>query len=184
MVLYYIFSKIGPEVQFILLFGFLELILELILRKKIMLFVLLASLAGCAAVPVMNVENAPVTSVSNRSLSSVQVRDAIFRAGTALGWQMKDINASTLQGTLHLRSHVAVVEIPYTSKEYSVVYKSSVNLTGSLFGSGLGLDSLDMLEIALVVEQRFGIKLRADSPNTESIFSSLQSLSDHINQSI
>ena len=35
-----------------------------------------------------------------------------------------------------------------------------------LFGAGLGLDSLDMLEIAMEVEQRYGVKLRSDDPDT------------------
>lgn len=61
---------------------------------------------------------------------------------------------------------------------------SEVDLAGPLFGSGLGLDSLDMLEIALVVEQRFGIKLKADDPQVDTIFGSLQSLSEHINQKL
>ncbi len=60
---------------------------------------------------------------------------------------------------------------------------TSIDLAGPLFGGGLGLDSLDMLEIALVIEQRFGVKLRADDPNVEIIFGSLQSLADYINQS-
>ena len=49
-----------------------------------------------------------------------------------------------------------------------------------LFEGGLGLDSLDLLEIALVIEQRFGVKLRADDPNNQAVFASLQSLADHI----
>ena len=50
----------------------------------------------------------------------------------------------------------------------------------SLYGEGLGLDSIDMLEIALVVSQRFGVKLRADDENNIQIFSSLRSLNRFI----
>ena len=50
----------------------------------------------------------------------------------------------------------------------------------SLYGEGLGLDSIDMLEIALVVSQRFGVKLRADDENNTHIFSSLRSLNRFI----
>ena len=50
----------------------------------------------------------------------------------------------------------------------------------ALFGGGLGLDSLDMLEISLVIQQRYGVKLKADDPHNEAIFSSLQSLAAHI----
>lgn len=49
-----------------------------------------------------------------------------------------------------------------------------------LFGAGLGLDSLDMLEIAMAVEQRYGVKLRSDDPNNEKVFASLRNLSQHI----
>ena len=49
-----------------------------------------------------------------------------------------------------------------------------------LFGDGLGLDSLDMLEISMAVEQRYGVKLRSDDPDNEEIFSSLRSLCSYI----
>jgi acyl carrier protein len=49
-----------------------------------------------------------------------------------------------------------------------------------LYGEGLGLDSIDMLEIALVVSQRFGVKLRADDQDNTEIFRSLRSLNAYI----
>ncbi len=51
-----------------------------------------------------------------------------------------------------------------------------------LYGDGLGLDSIDMLEISLVVSQRFGVKLRADDESNVRIFSSLRSLNEFIQQ--
>lgn len=51
-----------------------------------------------------------------------------------------------------------------------------------LYGEGLGLDSIDMLEIALVVSQEFGVKLRADDKNNMQIFSSLRSLNAYVQQ--
>jgi acyl carrier protein len=51
-----------------------------------------------------------------------------------------------------------------------------------LYGEGLGLDSIDMLEIALAVSQAFGVKLRADDKNNTQIFSSLRSLNAYIQQ--
>lgn len=51
-----------------------------------------------------------------------------------------------------------------------------------LFGEGLGLDSIDMLEIALAVSQTYGVKLRADDTNNNEIFRSLASLNEHIQQ--
>jgi acyl carrier protein len=51
-----------------------------------------------------------------------------------------------------------------------------------LFGEGLGLDSIDMLEIALAVSQTYGVKLRSDEKDNPRIFRSLASLNRHIQQ--
>ena len=51
-----------------------------------------------------------------------------------------------------------------------------------LFGAGLGLDSLDMLELSMAVEQKYGVKLRSDDPENAKIFASLRSLSGHVQQ--
>jgi acyl carrier protein len=49
-----------------------------------------------------------------------------------------------------------------------------------LYGDGLGLDSIDVLEVALVVSKRYGVQLRTDSTDNQHIFSSLRSLCDYI----
>jgi hypothetical protein len=76
----------------------------------------------------MNVDNAAVPAQSGKPMSQDQVRAAIVRAGSALGWQMKDEGPNKLVGTLMLRTHQAVVDIPYSATNYSIKYRSSVNL--------------------------------------------------------
>jgi acyl carrier protein len=49
-----------------------------------------------------------------------------------------------------------------------------------LYDEGLGLDSIDMLEVALAVSKAYGVKLQADDNNNVAIFSSLRSLNDYI----
>ena len=49
-----------------------------------------------------------------------------------------------------------------------------------LYGEGLGLDSIDILEVALVVSQRYGFQLRSDDEDNVRIFTSLASLSEHV----
>ncbi len=53
-----------------------------------------------------------------------------------------------------------------------------------LFGidtdNSLGLDSIDALEIALAIDQNFGVKLTADDENNKAIFANLRSLCDYI----
>lgn len=49
-----------------------------------------------------------------------------------------------------------------------------------LYGEGLGLDSIDMLEISLAIGKRYGVELRADDEANRSIFASLRSLARHV----
>ncbi|UCE90437.1 MAG: acyl carrier protein [Pseudomonadota bacterium] len=53
----------------------------------------------------------------------------------------------------------------------------------SLFGDGLGLDSIDALEIALAVSQQYGVQLRSDHPDIRQIFGSLRALACYIEDS-
>lgn len=50
-----------------------------------------------------------------------------------------------------------------------------------LFRDGLGLDSIDALELSLGIKQKYGIQLKADDENIEKIFSSLSTLTEFIN---
>ena len=49
-----------------------------------------------------------------------------------------------------------------------------------LFGDGLGLDSIDALEIALAISMKYGFQLRSDDSDNQLIFASLRALSGHI----
>ena len=51
-----------------------------------------------------------------------------------------------------------------------------------LYGDGLGLDSIDVLELALAVSKTYGVKLRSDDENNRGIFTSLRTLNQHIRQ--
>jgi hypothetical protein len=86
------------------------------------------AVVACQPMPIYNVSDAPVTTTSGKSLSATQVRSAIITAGTSLGWSVKDAGPGKLEGTLHLRDHTAVVDIPYSTSRYSITYKSSENL--------------------------------------------------------
>ena len=56
----------------------------------------------------------------------------------------------------------------------------SIDPEAPLYGEGLGLDSIDILEVALVVSQRYGFQLRSDDEENVRIFKSLASLADHV----
>lgn len=52
-----------------------------------------------------------------------------------------------------------------------------------LYGEGMGLDSIDILEVALVVSKHYGFELRSDDPENEKIFRSIGTLASHVRRS-
>ncbi|SMF21033.1 hypothetical protein [Desulfovibrio gilichinskyi] len=88
----------------------------------------IAFLSGCRTATIQNIEMAPILTDSSNTKTLDQVKNSIIRAGYSLNWKMSDIAPGHLVGTLNLRSHQAVVDITYTTKDYSINYKSSTNL--------------------------------------------------------
>lgn len=62
------------------------------------------------------------------------------------------------------------------------VQAQDIDAEDILFREGLGLDSIDALELALVISRKYGFRLRSDDPDNQKIFSSLRALSRHIEQ--
>jgi acyl carrier protein len=60
------------------------------------------------------------------------------------------------------------------------VQPSEIDPEAPLYSEGLGLDSIDILEIALAVSKEFGVKLRSDDKNNRQTFSSLRNLNVYI----
>ena len=60
------------------------------------------------------------------------------------------------------------------------IQASEINPEEPLFNEGLGLDSIDALELALAISKKYGFQLRSDDENNAQIFSSLRALSGHI----
>jgi acyl carrier protein len=56
----------------------------------------------------------------------------------------------------------------------------SIDPQAPLYGEGLGLDSIDILEVALVVSKRYGFQLKSGDEDNLRIFASLANLADHI----
>jgi acyl carrier protein len=59
---------------------------------------------------------------------------------------------------------------------------TSINPLAPLYRDGLGLDSIDILELALAISKTYGVQLRSDDKNNLKIFSSLRSLQQYIQQ--
>lgn len=61
----------------------------------------------------------------------------------------------------------------------------AISPAAPLFGNGLdsvGLDSIDALEIALMIQQQYGVELRSDDAEVKSAFGSLRALTAHVLQ--
>ena len=96
-------------------------------KHSLVLAMALTLLTGCRTSTIHNVEANPYIPTSS-SVQMDAVAKTIIRAGAGLGWQMKKIKEGEIQGILLLRDHMAKVRIPYTSKDYSILYEDSSNL--------------------------------------------------------
>lgn len=79
---------------------------------------------------------------------------------------------------------------PVTEQEVAELLVAALNLEvapadiapeAPLYGDGLGLDSIDILELALEISKKYGFELRSDDENNVRIFGSLRSLTAHVN---
>lgn len=90
---------------------------------------------------------------------------------------MQNIQKPLVSSTVELQREVAELLIECLNLEVSA---DEITPDAPLYGEGLGLDSIDVLEVALAASKRYGLQLRADDENNQRIFSSLRSLADYI----
>ena len=90
---------------------------------------------------------------------------------------MPDTQKPAVSSTTELQREVAELMVESLNLE---VTADQITADAPLYGDGLGLDSIDVLEVALVVSKRYGVQLRGDSADNQQIFSSLRCLSDYI----
>lgn len=62
------------------------------------------------------------------------------------------------------------------------VAAADIDPDAPLYNEGLGLDSIDILELALVISKTYGVKVRSDDEQNSKIFGSLRALSSHIQE--
>ena len=100
------------------------------INLKNLLFIAVLSLTltliGCRTSPIYNVTEAPVP--ASGKITADNVKNAIYAAGAGLGWQMKEVEPGHIVASLFIRTHSAVVDIPYTATNYSITYKDSTDL--------------------------------------------------------
>jgi acyl carrier protein len=81
------------------------------------------------------------------------------------------------QLTTEFRNEVAEEIIAALNLDIAI---TEIDPEAPLYGDGLGLDSIDILEVALVTSKKYGLQIKADSPDNAKIFKSLNSLCEYI----
>jgi acyl carrier protein len=92
---------------------------------------------------------------------------------------MARTSAAEIQTAVLSAEELALADIIVTTLGLDIE-PGELDPTAPLYGEGLGLDSIDVLEIALAISKAYGVKLRSDDEHNARIFSSLRSLSRHV----
>jgi len=79
-------------------------------------------------------------------------------------------------------SEIEVANLIVEALNLEDVSAGDINPEAPLFREGLGLDSIDALELAMSVSSKYGFQLRSDDPDNSRIFSSLRALTRHIEE--
>ncbi|MEX2150087.1 MAG: phosphopantetheine-binding protein [Steroidobacteraceae bacterium] len=77
-------------------------------------------------------------------------------------------------------AELALAELIVAAVNLEDVRPADIDPEAPLFGDGLGLDSIDALEIALEISKRHSVQLRADDEENRRIFASLRALAAHV----
>ncbi len=79
-------------------------------------------------------------------------------------------------------AELELAELLVESLNLESVAPADIDPDAPLFGAGLGLDSIDALELSLAISKKYGFQLRSDNDDNRQIFGSLRALSAHIQQ--
>jgi acyl carrier protein len=82
----------------------------------------------------------------------------------------------------HSDAERALAELLVESLNLEGVEPASIDPDAPLFNEGLGLDSIDALELALAIAKQYGVQLRSDNEDDRRVFASLRALSAHVEQ--
>lgn len=76
--------------------------------------------------------------------------------------------------------HHEIAELIVDVLNLEDVSPDDIDLDAPLFNEGLGLDSIDALELSLEISQRYGFQIKSDDPDIDKVFGSLRQLTETI----
>jgi acyl carrier protein len=86
---------------------------------------------------------------------------------------------STINSSSMSDAELALAEIVVKTLNLEVA-ANEIDPESPIYGEGLGLDSIDILEISLAISKQYGFQLKSDDENNKTIYKSLRNLSAHI----
>lgn len=78
--------------------------------------------------------------------------------------------------------HLEIKKVIVSSLDLEDITPDQISDSEPLFGAGLGLDSIDALELGIALKKRFGVKFSAESEDNRKHFASVDALASYISQ--
>jgi acyl carrier protein len=97
--------------------------------------------------------------------------------------QLKSVpapGAPELEGRALSADELELARLLVTALNLEDLKPDEIDPEAPLYGEGLGLDSIDILEMSLAISKAYGVQLRSDDPDNDKIFRSLRSLSAYV----
>src|SRR5690606_21214562 len=123
---------------------------------------------------------APATRLPHTVARRVAMLDRCSPGATRLPLRPAQPNGSPMSPQTDAERELA--QLLVESLNLEEVEPASIDPEAPLFNTGLGLDSIDALELALAISKRYGFQLRSDNDENRRIFASLRALSEHVEQ--
>lgn len=92
---------------------------------------------------------------------------------------MQTVNVQSDMADIQTEAEAEIAELIVSALNLELE-PGAIKPEAPLFYDGLGLDSIDALEMAMELSKKYGIELRSDSPDNGHIFSSLRSLTNYV----
>ncbi len=102
------------------------------MKKRLWAMALAVLLAGCTSAAIMDINDRSIPQTqAGKTLSMDQIQAAIMKGSIQKGWVPSVVKPGLVEASIQVRTHQAVVSIPYTQTDYDILYKSSQNLDES-----------------------------------------------------
>ena len=80
----------------------------------------------------------------------------------------------------HIQLEQDIKELIISTLALEDITPSDIDSNSALFVKGLGLDSIDALELGLALQKKYGVTVSTDSEETRRLFGSVNALADFV----